>query len=51
MGIDAPKAGGSVPIILKIPIAELATGTYVLEVQASDPDAKAVKRTSDFEIE
>jgi hypothetical protein len=51
MKMDAPKAGGSVPLALKIPIAALTPGSYVLEVQASDAAGKTVKRTSDFEIE
>jgi VWFA-related protein len=53
MKVDGPKSAGSgmVPLAMKIPIAELAAGSYVLEVRAMDASGKAVKRTSDFEIE
>jgi VWFA-related protein len=53
MKVDGPKSAGSgvVPLAMKIPIADLAAGAYVLEVQAVEPSGKAVKRTSDFEIE
>jgi hypothetical protein len=48
---EVPKAGGTVPIAIKVPVAGMAAGSYVLEVQASDPSGKTVKHTAAFEIE
>ncbi|MGH9591970.1 MAG: hypothetical protein ACRD5L_02685, partial [Bryobacteraceae bacterium] len=53
MKVDLQKIEGSgaAPLALRIPIAKLAAGSYVLEVQAVSTAGKVVKRTADFEIE
>ena len=51
MKLDVPKAGGMVPLALKVPIGEMAAGSYILEVQATDSSGNTIKRTTDFEIE
>jgi len=51
MKADTPKAPGMVPLAIKIPIADLPSGSYVLEVQATDTAGKAIKRAADFELE
>jgi hypothetical protein len=51
MKMDAPKTAGVVPVALKLPVADLAAGSYVLDVQAMDGTGKSVKRTVDFELE
>ncbi len=42
--LSAPQQGGG------IPISSLAPGVYQLEVTATDPSGKRVKRTADFEV-
>ena len=47
-----PAAAGksTIPLGLNIPIALLATGSYRLEVTATDAGGKSVKRAVDFEV-
>jgi VWFA-related protein len=42
--LSVPQQGGN------LPISSLAPGSYQLEVTASDPSGKQVKRTADFEV-
>jgi VWFA-related protein len=51
MKLDRLAAGKStIPVGLSVPIASLASGSYRLEVTATDNVGKSVKRTADFEV-
>jgi VWFA-related protein len=49
--LDRLGAGKSpISVGMNLPIASLAAGSYRLEVVATDPSGKSVKRTADFEV-
>jgi hypothetical protein len=51
MKLNPPEAGKSaIPLGLGLPIAQLAAGSYRLEIIAADSTGKSVQRTHDFEI-
>jgi hypothetical protein len=51
MKLDRPKAGGPmIPLGQKLPVADLAAGSYTLELIATDADGKMFQRTADFEM-
>jgi VWFA-related protein len=51
MKLDLLAAGKStIPVGMNLPVAPLAAGPFRLEVTATDPAGKSVKRTADFEI-
>jgi hypothetical protein len=53
MRIPLPAQGGSpiIPVGMKIPTAELASGLYRVEIKAVDDAGKAFQRTADIQIE
>jgi hypothetical protein len=55
MRVDSPARGGAgdpvLPVAGKIPTANLAPGSYVLEIKARDEAGKEFLRTANFEIE
>jgi hypothetical protein len=51
VNLPAQSSGSkSVSAAAKLPLDSLAPGSYQLEVTASDPGGKQIKRTADFEI-
>jgi hypothetical protein len=51
MKIDRPKtAGAAIPLGQKLPVSDLAPGSYTLELTAIDAESKSFRRSADFEV-
>jgi hypothetical protein len=48
--MPAPAGKSTIPIGLNIPVASLESGSYRLEIMATDEGGKSVMRTADFDV-